>query len=249
MPEEPVRLLAWDSGFFGFPVGMLDPRLVSPDALAADVESARRRGIRCIYCLLDSGRLAMAPALEDAGFRLVDLRIELSRELPRNLSSAPSGVLVPPVRELAAADLESLRTIASGIFLTTRFYADPHFDRARVSEMYSLWFEKDASGGAEKVFVATGENGPAGFVTCRLQDGDHTRGVVSLLGVGRGSRGRGLGRGLVDSALEWFESVGARRAEVVTQAGNASAVSLYERCGFRVERAGAWFHAWPGDPS
>jgi ribosomal protein S18 acetylase RimI-like enzyme len=58
-------------------------------------------------------------------------------------------------------------------------------------------------------------------------------GVLHDLVVERASRGRGVGRRLLDAALAALEARGAPRVVLSTAAGNAPARRLYERAGFR----------------
>jgi ribosomal protein S18 acetylase RimI-like enzyme len=48
-------------------------------------------------------------------------------------------------------------------------------------------------------------------------------------------RGRGLGRALLERTLERARGGGLLRVELEVYAGNAAAIALYERCGFRHE--------------
>lgn len=48
-------------------------------------------------------------------------------------------------------------------------------------------------------------------------------------------RRKGVGRKLLDAALEWAPSAGIKRIELYVYARNAPAIALYEACGFVVE--------------
>jgi RimJ/RimL family protein N-acetyltransferase len=56
------------------------------------------------------------------------------------------------------------------------------------------------------------------------------------IAVARPSRGKGIGLALMEKAMEWAKGDGAlRRIELNVFATNATAIRLYERCGFVVE--------------
>lgn len=48
-------------------------------------------------------------------------------------------------------------------------------------------------------------------------------------------RRKGIGRALMNAAIEWAPSAGIKRIELYVYARNAPAIALYEACGFRVE--------------
>jgi RimJ/RimL family protein N-acetyltransferase len=60
---------------------------------------------------------------------------------------------------------------------------------------------------------------------------------VATLGmsVKHAHRRKGVGKALLDAALEWAPSAGIKRIELYVYARNAPAIALYEACGFQVE--------------
>lgn len=60
---------------------------------------------------------------------------------------------------------------------------------------------------------------------------------VATLGmsVKHAARRKGVGRALIEAALEWAPSAGIKRIELYVYARNAPAIALYEACGFRIE--------------
>ncbi|HMP50007.1 MAG TPA: hypothetical protein PKD05_00475, partial [Candidatus Melainabacteria bacterium] len=80
-----VRKLPWDTGFFGFPIGRLEPLInpytgdLSSDAfsntselVSSAVEFARERGLIHLIASADPADVVSINALEAAGFRLKD---------------------------------------------------------------------------------------------------------------------------------------------------------------------------------
>ena len=56
--------------------------------------------------------------------------------------------------------------------------------------------------------------------------------LVAELGVAKGQRGRGLGRGLLQAAMNRLEGLGERRLALYVTIGNDPAVALYRSAGF-----------------
>jgi ribosomal-protein-alanine N-acetyltransferase len=66
---------------------------------------------------------------------------------------------------------------------------------------------------------------------------------LEVVVVGAASRGRRLGERLVCSAVAWGRGLGASRMELEVRAGNAAAIQLYERMGFRADgRRPGYYH-------
>lgn len=60
---------------------------------------------------------------------------------------------------------------------------------------------------------------------------------VATLGmsVKHAHRRKGVGKALLDAAIDWAPSAGIKRIELYVYARNAPAIALYEACGFKVE--------------
>ena len=137
--------------------------------------------------------------------------------------------------------MERLKQIAASSFTDSRFYADPHFDRAQCDALYASWIERDCREARARVLVADREGVPAGFVTCKI-DGD--TGNIGLIAVDAPAHGNGLGRRLVTAALLDFAARGMTRSTVVTQARNIASQRLYQSCGYLLRSTALWYHRW-----
>jgi dTDP-4-amino-4,6-dideoxy-D-galactose acyltransferase len=223
------ELLAWDTEFWGFPIGRVVGRSVGGEV----DEWAAANGVACLYFLAPADG---ARAAQDGGFRLVDVRVELDRP-----SAGDEAVAVRPARD---DDLEPLRALAGRVHRgETRFYADQGFPDERCDELYALWIERSVAGWADEVFVAEADVGVAGYVSCHA-DEERGRGSIGLIGVGEAARGRGLGATLVNAAVAWSRERGLPTVSVVTQGRNVQAQRLFQRCGFRTSEVDLWFHKW-----
>ena len=97
---------------------VLEERL---DAPAVD-RWAREHDVACVY-FLGRDEPGAAVEAEEAGFRLMDVRMELGRPAAGNESSS--------LRPATADDVEPLRELARANHRITRFYADPNFPDER----------------------------------------------------------------------------------------------------------------------
>ena len=218
------RVLDWDSEFWGVRIAQLSS--VDEDGWAQE------QGVACAYLLVPSADAGQAHRAEAAGYRLMDVRVEL--DVP--VTGCPAAVR--PHRE---ADVDRLRTIARTNHRDTRFYADPRFPRDRCDEHYDTWIRRSCEGWADAVLVADADGKAAGYVSVHRR-ADH--GSIGLIGVDGSARSRGLGEALVRGALDWCARDSLPECRVVTQGRNVAAQRVFQRCGFRTRSVGLWFHKW-----
>ena len=188
--------------------------------------------------LVDAGHVDESRAAQQAGFQLVDVRIELHR---------PTAAERAPVREHREEDVEALRAIARASHGDTRFYADPRFPRKRCDDLYDVWISRSCDGWAEAVLVPDEKGPAAGYVTVHVDEA-RQRGSIGLIAVAPEARGRGVGETLVRAAVDWCHGRALREILVVTQGRNVNAQRVFQRCGFRTSTVGLWFHKWYPTP-
>jgi dTDP-4-amino-4,6-dideoxy-D-galactose acyltransferase len=229
-------LLEWDTEFWGIPVGLLEGDDLDRERLRAVDAWAAENAVACVYFLASSHDPAAAHVAESGGFRLMDVRVELRRPAE---GTETTGAL----RAAGPNDLEPLRSIARESHGVTRFYADPGFPDERCDDLYDTWITRSFEGWAAGVLVADAQAGPAGYVTCHLDEAAST-GSIGLIAVHPEERGSGKGVELARGAVAWCRARGAEQMSVVTQGRNVGALRTFQRAGFLVETMGLWFHKW-----
>ena len=91
--------------------------------------------------------------------------------------------------------------------------------------------DEDCAANPAGVFVAE-ENGEVlGYISTRL-DRETGKGRIPNLAVATTARGRGLGRQLLESALDYFRREGMSFAMIETMENNPAGQHLYPSCGF-----------------
>ncbi len=91
--------------------------------------------------------------------------------------------------------------------------------------------DEDVAANPSGVFVAEAEGRMAGYITT-LIDREFGRGRIPNLAVAAEFRGQGLGRLLIEHALEYFRREGLAYAMIETMAQNEIGQHLYPACGF-----------------
>jgi len=93
---------------------------------------------------------------------------------------------------------------------------------------------RDLMAGGDTTVLLAGD-GPDGLIVLRYRQAIWTDALecwLAELYVAPAQRGRGLGRALMEAALDDARSRGADRMEVATSEGDVAARALYERFGF-----------------
>lgn len=235
------EFLTWDSSFFGRRIARLQGQPQSEADLKNALAWCREQEIECLYALIDADEIGTRRELEDAGFRLHDIRITLQYgDITRELPAVQDEIFV---REAVPADLDQLEQIAASSYRLTRFYNDPHFGNEQASGLYRAWIRNSLEGYAELVLVAEVDGAAAGYITCHI-DQEQSSGRIGLVGVAENARGSGIGSTLVRQALLWFRQQQLVTVQVVTQGANLPALRLYERAGFTIQSVSLWYHRW-----
>ncbi len=91
--------------------------------------------------------------------------------------------------------------------------------------------DEDVAANPVGIFVAESQGRMAGYITTRV-DRDAGKGRIPNLAVVEEFRGLGLGRQLIEHALEYFRAEGLAYAVIETMAQNPVGQHLYPACGF-----------------
>jgi len=125
------------------------------------------------------------------------------------------------IAEIIRANLEKAHLNIPGTA-----YFDPELDR--LSEYYNC----DLSG--RVYFIALGEQGEViGGVGIAEFDGIEDCAELQKLYLDDTAKGKGLGKELMQLAIDWAASAGYRKIYLETHTNLAAAMNLYEKMGFR----------------
>jgi dTDP-4-amino-4,6-dideoxy-D-galactose acyltransferase len=228
-----IEALAWDTEFFGFPIGRVAAD--SHDLRAAAVE-ADSSGYRCTYLLVEAAEGARLVAAQHAGFVVVGTRAELAAELSDTPIAADDNADTRVADR--ASDETWMRALARSRFGLSRFGVDPRFGPDSAARLFEAWVDRGWDG-PERHVIALDDAG--GFVICAL-DSETREGVIDLIATAPDVKGGGAA--LVASSHRWFHDERVRTASVVTQGDNIAALRLYERAGYRMRSHAYWLHRW-----
>ena len=233
------RHLAWDSDFWGFPVGKLESSLLREREAKNVLDWCLTNEIRCLYFAADGSDAETLKQAYQAGFQFVDARVDLE------WSAYAGGVAASvelPVRRVAETDLEAIKVIARSAHHDTRFFKDLNFERSKCVKLYEKWIKRDFEVGQVLGFFPDQRADAGGYVTFAQESSEVAR--IGLIAVEESLRGLGAGHMLLDAAMSAAAELGAKKIRVATQGTNVAALKLYEKAGFRVCDVKIWFHRW-----
>jgi ribosomal protein S18 acetylase RimI-like enzyme len=171
--------------------------------------------------------------LQQAGFRVIECLITLSRSLAPTTFDVPADLSVAR-RE----DAEGCAEVARAAFRSDRFHADPAISDGAADELKAQWARNSVAGRADKVFVTRDGSTVTGFNACLLKGRDA---VIDLIGVAPLHQGKGLGKALILAAIAHYSGK-ADTMTVGTQSCNFASLALYQDAGFRISSSALTMH-------
>jgi dTDP-4-amino-4,6-dideoxy-D-galactose acyltransferase len=242
----PARLLAWDSEFWGFPIGQVNGASLSAEGAAAVDEWAEENGVACVFFEAPAEDAQSIWTAEAAGFRNVEIRVVLRGKRPQAEPPMPPTSDFVTVRLATPEDLPRLREIARESFHDSRFYVDPRFPDDRAGDFYATWVERSLLEGwrDNAVVVPVVEGRVRGFATFANESPILRIDLIALDAEARSGTAGGrishtLGQWLIDYRLRNNLYVRA-----VTQARNVRTQRFIMRWGLWVDGISTFFHKW-----
>ncbi len=143
---------------------------------------------------------------------------------------------VPVLRPAVAADLPTIRQLTVDSFGGVTLEENVERALGRLNNRDWRWrkarhLDADFAANPSGAFVAESDGRVVGYITTVL-DPEAGRGRIPNLAVSAEFRGQGLGRQLIERALDYFRSEGLVYATIETMAQNEVGQHLYPACGF-----------------
>ncbi len=247
-----LRVLDWDTNFFGYKVARIECTDLYKRILNGCIEKAKKDNIRCIYYLSEQKNQEI---LESVGFKRIEGKVDYAYRT-KNIDP-PEDV---EIEEAKLEDLPEIKKIASRVFRgVTRFYKDPNFDRQKIDTFYQIWIDKLMKDDGSTILIIIDNNRIVAFNGISFNNGV---GRIFLIAVDEDFKNKGYGEILIKQAYKFFikniknleseginiykkdEKIYKMRVNVSTQDDNIAAKILYEKMGFVNQDTKYWFHWW-----
>jgi hypothetical protein len=234
-----AEVMPWDSAFFGLRLARLPGVFLGDDdpgpALDALLERARARGVRYLLAQPDARETALARALGERGFALIETRLIYHRELagfswPERFATRLAG----------PADVPSLaETARKMVNRYDRFHADPALDAAKVDALMRVWVENSVLAGFADATVCADVPAPRAFCTAKYHEASWPawgKRLAQPVFSAVDTEMKGWYRKIISELTYHLRERGAEHAFMVTQATNKAVVHVWESLGYRFGR-------------
>jgi len=234
-----IEKLEWDSNFFHYPVGRLIATDSLPNIFSYICQQAQLYKYHLIYIFVHPQNNVVNKFLIDKAIPLVDEKVTYIMDLKQSILQAADNNLRNIIKQEVTPEIVDL-ALQSGEY--SRFKIDPNFKNNEFKQLYQEWIKKSLSGELAKSVIGYYNNSQIKGI---LTIGDkNQRADIGLLAVHASARGQGIGKKMVQFAINSAKQMGYRQLQVITQKNNLAACQFYEKCGFKVESVDNIYHLW-----
>jgi RimJ/RimL family protein N-acetyltransferase len=241
-------LVPWDSEIFGYPVAQIDRVELDAAADPAAVLDAfegwcASHDVRLVSCRLDHTKLRESMALEERGFRFVEMVYGPRFDAFESIGAPRHEV---QVSEATEADVGRIEDVAYTAFTTGRFLLDGRLTPELSRRRYATWVRTSFESSRQTVLKAEVDGDLVGFLIVEHRS---DRSVYwHLTAIAPDWQGKGMGLSLWQTMLVRHGAEGASYVETTISGHNLAIINLYARLGFSFASAQMTFH-WLRDPA
>ncbi len=238
-----VKLLEWDTEFFGFPVAQIQSRTINEKDLDNVLQFCEKHHIRLLQFKCDAHHRESIILAEKGKFHFVDVRLTLINSLSKSLSRINYMTDDLSFRKAKITDISKLKDIVTDLYNHSRYYFDTNFPRNDVHGFYQSWIEKSVHGKFDDlVWVLCKNDTPIGC--CSVSYQSDLKASIGLFGIDPSYGGKGFGVILLEKVLLSLLKNEIKIVRVTTQGRNYIAQKLYQRAGFYNEKMEIYYHRW-----
>jgi ribosomal protein S18 acetylase RimI-like enzyme len=235
-------IVPWDSEVFGFTVAQVTSLGFTEGAQASGMLRQLEawcadHDVRLVSCRLDHTQLRESMALEEVGFRFVEMVYEPHFDLVDGMAAPARGILV---EDAPQDDLASIEEIAYSAFTTGRFLLDWRLPPELSKRRYATWVRNSLAAPEQTLLKAELDGDLVGFfIVERRADGSV---YWHLTAIAPGWQGKGIGMSVWQTMLIRHRAEGATAVDTTISGHNAPVINLYARLGFTFGLAKMTFH-------
>ncbi|MCH7576054.1 MAG: GNAT family N-acetyltransferase [Candidatus Marinimicrobia bacterium] len=236
-----IKLLSWDSDFFGYTIAYLSCRHLTETIMYRIDIFIERHQVKLVEYLCNCHDSRSVRVAEENYFMFKDIRLTYQRPLGGDHEVSMQDNIRFGLAE--KRHIPRLAEIADKMYSNSRYYFDGRFDTEAIDLFYKNWIEKAVLGTFDdECYCLFDDDEPIGFCTVRYVGEDLAH--IGLVGVTKSQAGKGLGKKLLMAVFHRLEVRGVQAVRVVTQGRNYNAQRLYQKAGFLTHATELWYHRW-----
>ena len=233
------------SRFFGLPVFSIEPvisYLLRPDekreVVCAIGDILESKGARVVWGKCDENEGDLPKCFFQVGADYCGTTIRMSRWMDsEQIPVRSEGIRI---REVTREDLPTLRRIAGEGHTHSHFLRDPNLPEERKQEVFPAYMAR-CFGQANRPFLTAedeaGELLGFSLLLCpslQMERLGQTIGIVDFIVTSPNARNRGVGSSLLSASYEVLRAHGYNLVELKTMLDNLTAITFYQKHGFRI---------------
>lgn len=235
-----IRLLDWDSFFFGFPISLVGSKYLTENIQLLIEDFAKSNQLKLIQYLCNCHDDISVKVAEENRYHFTDIRLTFQYKFPAVLKTFINDTSCRLANESHIVDLISM---TEDLYKDSRYFYDGNFDLTKINHFYSEWLIKAIKGTFDhECYAWFIKEKPVAFCTVRYSSDNQAN--VGLFGVHKDYSGKGYGKKLLLSVIEILAKKRVMNLEVVTQGRNYAAQRLYQSVGFKTKETELWYHKW-----
>ena len=236
-----VKLLPWDTNFFGFGVGYVSSRNLTENIYKRVSGFVKQNNIRLLEYLCNCHDRESVKVAEQHRFQFTDIRLTFDCK-----ATATQAVAMPAGFHFGLAEKKHVRALqdcSADLYKDSRYYFDGNFEESKLNDFYQGWVEKAVLGTFDHLCYCIFDGDvPAGF--CTIRNATNNTAIIGLVGFAKKYQGIGLGTKLLQQVIYACYEKGQEKIYVVTQGRNYGAQRLYQSAGFKTYSTELWYHKW-----
>ena len=232
------NILDWDSYFFGFSVAKILSKELDINALVKILHELKEKKVKLVYWSSENTNKISKESIKSIGGLLTGKKVTLVKDLTTNsdISEKISRKIVKYSSIKPNTDLLKL-IVQGGIY--SRFYNDPKISKKQYEELHKLWMTNSVKNNT--IFIIERNQNIIGFVSLNEKN---NRGNIDFIVVDKKYRGKGLATDLMLHAHDWLLKKGYKKVQADTQENNISAINMYKKLGYELEKIQKVYHIW-----
>lgn len=232
------EIAEWDSEFFGFKVAKINhfDSIEEFDFIRKELKSNQ---VELAYVFSEPNS-NIDTILKTSNVFLADEKVTFSRKIDEIINNVDDS-FIEDYQDAIVTD--KMLDIAIQTSEYSRFRVDVNFKNEEFKKLYYQWIKNAVENqGKGKLFIYQEGIVLKGLIY--LKEINDNIGAISLIGVDQGYRGEQIGTKLIDQAVAYFNKLGKKEVQVVTQNANVLACNFYTKNGFHIIDTVNVYHLW-----